>query len=258
MAIMDVGGDASAAPIYTQGDTAANIISDALTELGVITSDIANPYASTEQNVILACRLLKNLGRQLWREHNWSHLIREASFTTVAAQGYYSPPSAFGRLLDGTAWDRTAQLPLGGPLSGPEWQALAARNIAPTSPLQLRYYKGQLWLSSNASTPADSTIYYEYITRFWVLVSGQTDTTLSAPTAGTDTIWFDPHLVKLGLKLEWLKAKGFDSAAAQTDFERALRQITGEDMPGAPLSLSMTSGERLLGDANLPDTGYGS
>ncbi len=62
--------------------------------------------------------LLKFIGSQLL-EHpgNWSQLKRIYTFTSVLNQANYQLPGDFHRLLHGTQWDATNQIPLAGPLS---------------------------------------------------------------------------------------------------------------------------------------------
>lgn len=79
-----------------------------------------------------------------------------------------------------------------------------------------------------------------------------------APAASNDVVLFDAHLCKRMLKLSWLQAKGFDTTAATADFVRALEQVQGLD--GGADVLNAGDGDSdsfLLGDKNVPITGYG-
>jgi hypothetical protein len=57
----------------------------------------------------------------------------------------------------------------------------------------------------------------------------------------------------------WLQAKGFESSAAQNEFDVAFALDTSANEGAAPtLSLSRPHGVRLIDGGNIPDTGYGS
>lgn len=79
-----------------------------------------------------------------------------------------------------------------------------------------------------------------------------------APAASTDVVLYDPLLAMRGLKLAWLKAKGFDTTSAQLDFDTTLEGVKGEDSIAPTLSLNSSSDGYLIGDKNVPITGFGS
>lgn len=77
-------------------------------------------------------------------------------------------------------------------------------------------------------------------------------------SASTDLILFDRQLFARGLKLAWKKEKGFDTGAAQADFDATLEAMRGNDA-GARI-LNLTNGiyrEPLVNNGNLPYTGWG-
>lgn len=78
------------------------------------------------------------------------------------------------------------------------------------------------------------------------------------PTASTDLVLYDAHVVSRGLKLAWLKAKGFDTTSAQGDWDNALAKVIGADSNMPVLSLNRGAwDEPLLGERNIPITGFG-
>ncbi len=77
------------------------------------------------------------------------------------------------------------------------------------------------------------------------------------PTLGTDVILFDPLLALRALKLAWLKAKGFDTTSAQSDFDTVLEQAKGADSASPILSLTNDQSGYLLSDKNIPITSFG-
>lgn len=89
---------------------------------------------------------------------------------------------------------------------------------------------------------------------------GMTCGNLSAPAHGANQLMFDEELLVASLKAEWLDAKGFDSSGAWNDRESALERAIGADSPSPILSLNGTGmvRDRLLGELNVPITGFGS
>lgn len=95
---------------------------------------------------------------------------------------------------------------------------------------------------------SDGGVTWNYVSA-WGIVS---------PTVGTDVVLFDPLLAMRGLKLAWLKAKGFDTTSAQDDFDATLESVIGADANAPVLSLSRgLSIEPLIGDQSVPITGFG-
>ncbi len=95
---------------------------------------------------------------------------------------------------------------------------------------------------------SDGGVTWNYVSA-WGIVS---------PTLSTDVVLYDPLLVMRGLKLAWLKAKGFDTTTAQMDFDTTLESIKSEDSAAPVLSLNTGSEGYLLSDKNVPITGFGS
>jgi hypothetical protein len=84
--------------------------------------------------------------------------------------------------------------------------------------------------------------------------------TKTEPTAGSDVLFFDKQLLVARLKLEWRKAKGFDTTDAERDATQAFRKATSASESAPILSLNGTGvvRDRLLGTLNIPITGFGS
>lgn len=238
-------------------ETAAQIISDAAIELSIVAADISDPFASTDANVIQLGRLLTSVGRELVEERHWTHLQKSHTFSTSNGTYVYSLPSDFDRMMDQTQWNRTTQLPAGGPVEAQAWQYLQAQTSAATITVLFRTVNGELWLYP---TPTSTqTIAFEYVTAFWVKPTGQTAPTTSRVSAATDTLYFDPLLLVRGLKLAWKRAKGMDTTAAQGDYDARLEQAKNADGAAPVLSISPgAEGIPLIDGRNLPITGFGS
>jgi hypothetical protein len=236
--------------------TASVIISRAARALGLVSADITNPYASTDANVLLLTTLLQDLGEELVRDHPWSQLQKEGDVTTANGTASYALETDFQRMLSSTLWNRTLSTPIPGSLTPQQWQAEKAR--ASTGVYKVVRIKQDLIYLHPTPTAIES-LYYEYISSWWVMPSGQTTPTTDSPTAGTDTLWFDPLLLVRGLKLKFREKIGADTTAYAADFNAALDAAKSQDGLSPKLSIGGTgAGERFLGDGNAPETGFGS
>lgn len=232
--------------------TADEILNDAAVELGLIAADITDPFASTDPNIILLCRLLKRVGRGLVRSRDWTHLTREYTFDTVASTASYALPTGYARMKDETQWNRTTANPLGPPVDGIAWQQMKARTATGLVTVPFRVFGNLLYLYPTPT--AAESIYYEYITQYWVVPTGQTAPTTRTPTAITDVLWFDEALLVAGLKLAYQRARGLDTSHAQDEFNQLWSAEAGGDGAAAPLEL-VTSSRLQMG--STPDTGWG-
>lgn len=239
-------------------DSAANILNDAAVELGLISTDVADPYASTDANIIQLRRLLKGVGQDLARDHQWSHLQKEHTFTTVNGTSEYDLPEDFHRLIDQTQYNRTRQERLDGPLSAQGWQYLQALTAAGTVEFWFRVKGLKFILYPTPTTAFDMAL--EYISTWWVQPNDEVIPVTETPFQATNLLCFDRRLLVCGVKLAFQRAKGFDSTAAQADFDEALARARGGDGAAPVLSLNARGvlAQRLVGPGNLPDTGYGS
>jgi hypothetical protein len=243
--------------------TAGDIVNDAAVEIGL--AEVSDPFTSTDSNFIQLCRLLKSLGRELVHMRSWTHLRKEYTFTTVAGTAAYDLPADFHNYVDQTWWNRTNRLPLGGPLSAQEWQYLKARMANVVFNVLFRPINDQILLYPDSSTPGDYDIYFEYSSSWWVSDDvTPTVTSRDYPLYSTDTLWFDPLLLTRGLKLAFLKAKGFDTTYAQQDYDQTLELVKGHDSPANILNLtkstlgSQRTTDIPMGGQSVPITGFGS
>jgi hypothetical protein len=246
-----LGGSTS----YSLGHTAGDIINRAAVYVGL--AQVADPYAETDPNFVLLRTLLVDVGQELCRLRNWTHLQKEYTLTTVAAQEAYDLPSDFREMIPQTGWNRTSRFPMGGPLSPQEWQYLKGMGTSLTLTVLFRPWQQQLHLYSASSIPSGYTLAFEYKSAWWVQPLGQTAATLGEPTQSSDIILFDPLLATRALRLAYLKVRGLDTTAAQDDYDKALDLIRSEDADAPVLSMSRRS-MGLLSNRNIPITGFGS
>ena len=243
-----------------QWDNAGDIVNTAAVEVGL--DSVTDPFTSTDPNIKQMCWLLKSLGKELVHARSWNHLRKEFTFTTVAGQANYPLPPDYHNMIDQTWWNRTNRLPVGGPLSAQEWQYLKGRLTGVVFNVLFRPMQRQVVLYPDTNTPGGFVIAFEYNSAYWVSRTASPDTlSVEAPTLSTDLCWFDPLLLVRGLKLAFLKAKGFDTTAVQQDYNQTLELVKGHDAPG-PILSATRRGVRgmfdpLLGDQSIPITNYG-
>jgi hypothetical protein len=224
--------------------TADEVINNAAVELGLKSADIADPFASSDPNILLLIRLLSRVGKSLVRARDWTHLTREYTFNTASAQATYTLPSGFNRMKNETQWNRTTVNPLGPPVDGVQWQAMQARTSSGLVTVPFRILGNLLYIYPTPT--AIEAIYYEFITNFWVSTLPAAPTA-SAPIAITQTLWFDESLLVAGLKLAFKRAKGMDTSAAQDEFNQVYEAVAGADGAAAPISLSGGSARLSIG-----------
>lgn len=247
---------------YPNFDTAGSIINDALVEVGLAPS--SDPFADSDANVVQMCVLLKSLGREVGRLHNWTILRKEATFTTVQGTSTYAIPDDFYEMYDQTGWNRTNRLPLGGPLSAQEWQYLKSRLAGVVFTVLFRPMDGLIYIYPDNPTPGGYSIAYEYKSQGWVKVAigGGNYVYRDYPSDSADIVQFDPLTMMRGLKLNWLKAHAFDTTMAQVDYDRTLELAKGQDSFNPVLNLTKQSPlrgvDQLIGQQSVPITGFGT
>lgn len=234
-------------------DTAANIINKVLLEQALATAAVSNVYTNTDGVVVQLRALLEALGQDLAALRPWTHLQQEHTLSTEAGTPSYALPSGYVGMVPQTHWNRSTDLPLVGPANPQTWQEAASSGAIANTNYLYRVKGNRLFLDPTPS--AVESLAFEYASAYWVVPSGETAPTAEAPSADTDTLWFDRRLLVAGLKLRWLEAKGFDTTAAQRAYDAALSAAMGND--GAHSVLSLAPPESMRGP-RLPETNWGT
>lgn len=154
-------------------DTAGNIIADSAVELGLVAfaNKPSDVFGSTDPNIGLLCQLIKSVGRDLMREHQWTNLQNFWVFQTTSSVGRYALPSDYDRVIDQTTWNRSIRLPLQ-PASPQVFEYLKGRMASTTYNILWRVLQGKFHAYPDDTTPGSYTISYEYMSRWWVIPSG--------------------------------------------------------------------------------------
>lgn len=188
-------------------------------------------YGSSDPQIQQIMGLLEEEGNDLSSRGGggWESLTREATHTTLAAddQGAIATiaDDGFRYIKAQTFWDRTNDLPVLGPVSAEEWQALKA--LANTGPrFHFRIRNGKL-----LATPTPAAGYtwaFEYVSKFWISDSAGT-TYQQYFGADSDLILLPPELVLMGLRWRWMREKGLDYAELFRTYETQVKDALGRD-----------------------------
>lgn len=241
-------------------DTATEIVNAVAAEVGL--TPVADPYTSTDRAFIQLRNILSTAGKELLTLHQWNKFVKEHSITTNVPPdtGNYDLPSDFAWMIDQTGWTPTnagAGLPLGGPLSEQDWTYLVNTNLA-SSTIYVSFKISQGQFQVLPQPPTDNIeINFEYISRWWVAVTGSTTGTKEAPTLGTDVVLYESILIIKFLKLRYLESKGFDTTAATAQFLTMFQAWTGKDVSAPILNTARMRFFPYLGYRNIPETNYG-
>jgi hypothetical protein len=218
-------------------------------------------FASNDPATAQLIALSNACGYELLQDEAWEGLARLKEFTTQSGDdGKYDLPDDFAYILNQTAWDRTNNVPLGGPLSAQEWEALQGRDlVSSTIYATFREVENQFWIYPQPPK-VGIDIAYEYTSRNWVNVNGTGTAFSDEVTNSADTVLYEPHLFERLLKMRFLEARGFDTSMAAAQYEKSFVSWAGKDKGGPVLNAGRRhSGIPYLdGLYNTPDSGFGS
>ncbi len=238
--------------------SANDIINRAALECGLLPSN--SPLDDADEAFVQLVGLLNSAGQELCELHPWQKLVNRYEIVTQPGDtGEYDLPDDFNYMLDQTGWDRTNDLPVGGPLSAQDYTYLVGRDLASnTLYASFRIVDGVVNLFP-APPPEDLRLTFEYISRNWLQEQGAPEPNRDTIGAGSDTCVLDPLLIIKMLKLKFLQAKGFDTSQAALEFDTLLGSRTGKSTGASILSAS-NSGRTfpyLSPCRNVGDTGFG-
>lgn len=221
--------------LYTT--TCLQMVQKACKRIGIPAPTVA--LTSTDLQIIQLVELLNEEVQELAASYNWSALITEATFTTLAAQlqtatGIATVAPGYKNLVQGTMWNRTLDEPVY-PIDARDWQAAVA--IAATAPnSQFRIWNNNIYFYPTPT--AGQTVAFEYWDRRPITSSDEA-TKREAFSADADLLRLDPQLAEAGLIWRWKQAKGFEYAE---DFRKyADRVMDAQARDGAKRTLCLTS-----------------
>lgn len=221
----------------------------ALTLLQTVTSfcerkNLAVPatvIGSTDPQVVQIRALLEKEGIDLSGRGAWEGITFEATHTSIANadQGAMTTiaGAGFKYIKNQTIWDRTDKLPIIGPLSSSEWQAVKA--LVTSGPrYRFRIRGGKLLIDPVPA--AGHSWAFEYVSKYWITATGGSAATKMLFTVDTDEVSLPNDLAILGLEWRWKAEHGFSYAEDFRSYEIALKDALGRD--GAKPALNMSDG----------------
>lgn len=174
---------------------------------------------------------------------------------TIGKQAY-AMPSDFSYFIEQTFWDGSYRWQLLGPLDAQEKNVLKY-GISPAGPRRRFWIRGNLMYLNPFPTTANDVIAFDYYSNAWCQSSGGVAQTSWA--ADTDTYLLDNDCFVLGIKWRFLRAKGLDYSEEKDGYDRKVGQVMARNGGQRDLPLNaQTQRLRLLSDANIPDTGFGT
>jgi len=240
--------------------TSLEVIQQVLGQLGlpvptVVAASVGDVTAQQMQRLLTWC------GRQLikptsgWR---WTALLRTWTLVTIPAQTQYDMPSDWDSFEDLTGWNMSARLPLLGPALDAQWNALLARGLGPST-ISIVYRTRGSKFELYAAPSQPQTLIIDYSSRGWVRDANASPTEYrDFIEKDDDVILYDNELIEAKLKLAFLTAKGFDTTAAQGEYNGLEEAAICADQDAPVLSATYSATYPLINtNYNLPDTGYG-
>ena len=234
------------------------ILNRVAAEVGI--APVLDPISSQDPFFIQLRYLLNTAGEELSQAYPWELLTRSFQVVTQDGDtGEYNMPEDFNYIINQTEWDRTNNVPMGGPLSPQDWTYLKGRDLASnTLYASFRIAQGKFNVFPT-TPPAGLDLNFEYITKNWVWDGNIDDPTYSDEVVlASDIPLFDKTLITRALKVKYLESGGFDTTKAQADYNQIFAFLTGNDK-GAPI-LNAGRGNRgfpYLSSYNVGDTGFG-
>lgn len=214
--------------------------------------------SSQNSQVLQLWELANQEGTELTERYDWSALVRQTSFTTVAAEDQPSSvPSDFGHYIIDSMWNRTTKRKCFGPLTSADWQQVLSYPIYTSINPVFRLVQPGGGISGYIklvpTPPAGQTIYYEYALNTWAVASGGAAPTKTSYEADDDTCVVDEKIIARGLVWRFKAAKGFEYGQDFAAYEADIARAQAQDGGGKPrLNLVGGLGVQDIWPANIP------
>lgn len=221
-----------------------------------------DPAGSTDPAVIQMGAAINTALGELLTKREWQDLTVKDSLPIVAdmagqKEKPFALPLDFYKFIEQTQWGQQTMLPAMGPISNQAWMGYVVRNWTPQLTLFWQMRNDKLNIL-NPPFPNPITFEYMYLSRAQVIDQDDPNLFKNIAEKNGDKFFLDGVMVTLlgrALYLEW---KGFDSSAAQRDFQTVYDSRAGSDKGAPILSLVPSHGLPYLNImTNTPDSGYG-
>jgi hypothetical protein len=219
-----------------------DIVKTVALKVGVTVPIVA--VASNDQNIQQIIGFVNEAGQELAARYDWQALTKEATFTTVAteSQGTIQAKTGpdFGWVLNETMWDRSTKRPVFGPKDPAEWQQLKAQFV--NGPWTQYRIRGNQVLFIPAPAVGDA-IFFEWVSKYWVAVTGTTIGAQPAYLVDTDLSILDERIITLDAIWRYKQTKRL---AYDEDFDKAeaaIADATTRDASKPTLNLAGSQGD---------------
>lgn len=244
---------------FTKHPTALDVVQTVQGLMGLPVS-IAAVTNSTDETAQQLLRLLTWSGRRLCKPtstYRWSTLLRTFTLLTNPVDTIYDLPSDWDSFEDLTGWNFTSRLPMLGPATDPQWQCLKARNLGSSTISVIYRVRGDKFEIYNTfSTVQDLRI--DYSSRAWVQDAADPLVYRDYILNDDDILLLDNELLTAKCKLAFMTAKGFDTTAAQSEYNEIEEAAICADADAPVLQVARSDTYPLISTQfNVPDTGYG-
>lgn len=169
------------------------------------------------------------------------------------SQVQYDLPSDWAREIPQTEWNRTNRWPLLGPSSPQDWQEFKSGVVYPGPRERFRIVNNTYAI--NPPPPNGLIFSMEYMSKGWIISSGQN---VTAFQADTDTFVFSDSLLITGLKTQWKMAKGIDASFDANEFRSLLDMAKGQDKSSSIIYMTQPNVSLMLNIGNVQDGNYPS
>lgn len=192
--------------------------------------------------------LMEELLEDLAMRKAYQFVIREATFVSVAGESQgpvqLAAPYGFERILPGTFFNRSTNLPVTTGLEPSTWQAIKAAPGAAGPYYQMRFRGDEMLFSPRP--PAGETFAFEYHSRAFLLdEDGLTYKTTWEKD--TDTCVFPDEIPIAWLRAAWKREKGLEYAEDALRYESLLASLGTRDNNPVAIHTDGVGGARLSG-----------
>lgn len=193
--------------------------------------------SSQDDQLLQLMGLANEVCEDLVRRHAWTVLQRETVFTSVSGEDQGAietlADTGFLKVINETIYDRTRRLPVFGPRSPQDWQAIKA--LPMSGPFyQYRFRAGELLITP--AMPAGHQMAFEYVSTACIQSAGGTYQTYFAKD--DDTFLLNSALLISGLRWRWKEEKGLPYLESFRHYEAAVAEASGSDGTKPQLSMS--------------------
>ncbi len=194
-------------------------------------------------------------GEELTRAGLWEALIKETTFTAVAASEQTGAlPSDIAAFVNDSIYNRSSRRKVFGPISAQQWQREQATAIASGIHDFFRVRNGEILMTPDPA--GGDTRAIEYLSTVWVDTDGDDVGDAAVWAADDDTSLLEERLISLGIVWRFLQKSGLPFDVPYKIYRTEVDKALGRKGGDPPLNLD-GGGGIFLGPPNIPRFGFG-